>query len=113
MDREILEQYAEYFNRQKGRPYPCSNQIVVCGVITNDREKALSVMDGKCAIIESQCYNRIVWQLDNEIWIWRDWNIGYRGYRFYKMLIDEDIDERMFYWAMAYGNLYCCSMEII
>lgn len=113
MDREILERYAEYLNKQKGNPYPCSNQTVVCGVITNDREKALSVMAEKGAIIESQYYNRIVWQLNNERWIWRDWNTGYRGYRFYKMLIDENIDEKMFNWAMAYGNLYCCNMEII
>lgn len=113
MDRAILEQYAEYLNKQKGRPYPCSNQIVVCGVIIKDRQKALSIMEQKGAILISQCHDRIRWILNGEFWLWRNWNTGYRGYRFYKMLVDKNIDERMFHWATAYGSLYCCSMEII
>ena len=113
MDREILEQYAEYFNKQKGNPYPCSNQTVACGVIINDQKKAISVMEQKGATLISQNYDRIKWILNNEVWLWRNWNTNYRGYRFYKLIVEQDIDERMFDWVRAYGSLYCCSMEIV
>ena len=113
MDLEVLKEYADYFNRQKGRPYPCSNQTVVCGVITNDRDKALSVMEGKGAIIKKQYYNYIEWDLNNERWLWRNWNMNHRGYRFYKVLVDKDIDDELFEFARINSGLYCCSMEII
>lgn len=113
MDREILERYAEYFNKQKGSPYPCSNQIVVCGVITKDRDKALSIMESKGAVIKSQGNNVIKWELNNEIWYWKRWNEMMRGYRFYKVIVDEDVDENLFRWTRCICASYCCSMEIV
>lgn len=113
MDREILEHYVEYFNKQKGSPYPCSNQIVLCGVITKDKDKALYVMKENGAVIKRQSYNSIEWELNNERWLWTTWNNGARGYRFYKILIDENIDEELFFFARVRSSLYCCSMEII
>lgn len=113
MDLKILNECAEYFNKQKGQPYPCSNQIVVCGVIIKDRQKALSIMEQKGAILISQDYDRIRWILNGEFWLWRDWNTHHRGYRFYKFIIEQDIDERMFNWVRAYGGLYGCYMEIV
>ena len=113
MDLEVLEQYANYINRQKGNPNPCSNQTVVCGVIIKDRQKALSIMEQKGAILISQGNDLIRWILNGDFWLWKNWNVGYRGYRFYKLIVEQDIDERMFDWVRAYGNLYCCSMEII
>lgn len=113
MDKKILEHYQEYFNNQEGRPYPCSNQTVVCAIITKDKDKALSVMEERGAVIRRQSRNHIEWKLNNERWLWQNWNINCRGYRFYKMLIDEDIDEDLFNYAMIFGDIYCCSMEII
>ena len=113
MDREVLEQYTEYFNKQKGRQYPCSNQIVVCGVITNDRDKALYIMEEKGAVLIGQCYNNIKWELNNEIWVWKRWNEVMRGHRFYKVIVDQAIDENLFRWARIYCSSYCCSMEIV
>lgn len=115
MDREVLEHYVEYFNKQKGQKYPCSNQVVVCGIITKDKNKALSVMKEKGAVIsrQSNYFNYIEWQLNNERWLWRNWNDGARGYRFYKILVDENVDEELFLFARVKSSLYCCSMEII
>lgn len=113
MNQEILEHYVEYFNKQEGRAYPCSNQIVVCGVITEDRDKALSAMEERGAVIKKQHYNYIEWELNNERWLWRYWNMNHRGYRFYKILVDEDIDDELFEFARIKSSLYCCSMEII
>ena len=117
MDRTILEHYVDYFNKQEGSPYPCGNQIVVCGVITKDRDKALSVMEKKGAIVKSRysgfVNGHIEWELNNERWLWKNWNMNYRGYRFYKILIDKNIDEELFRFAITRASLYCCSMEII
>lgn len=113
MDREILENYVKYFNKQKGQKYPCSNQIVVCAVITKNKDKALSIMEDKGAIIKRHSRNHVEWELNNERWIWKNWNMNIRGYRFYKMLVDEDIDDDLFEYARVYSGLYCCSIEII
>ena len=47
MDLKRLEHYREYFNKQKGRKYPCSNQIVRCAIVTNDRDKVVDFMSDK------------------------------------------------------------------
>lgn len=113
VDKKELEYYVEYFNRQEGRPYPISNQIVTCAIITNNRDKALSIMNKKGATIKRQTYNSIDWELNNERWIWRIWNNNTRGYRFYKVIVDKDIDEELFRYAVVYCASYCCSMEIV
>lgn len=115
MDRTILEHYVDYFNKQEGSSYPCSNQIVVCGIITKDRDKALSVMKNRGAVIsrQSNVSNYIEWELNNERWLWRSWNDGARGYRFYKILVDKNIDEELFRFVRVKSSAYCCSMEII
>lgn len=113
MDTKELEYYVEYFNKQEGRPYPISNQIVTCAVVTKDRDKALSIMRGKGAIVKRQTYNSIDWELNNERWIWRIWNDGTRGYRFYKVIVDKDADDRLFRYVVIRCASYCCSMEII
>lgn len=113
LNREELEHYVEYFNGREGRAYPCSNQIVVCAIITKDRDKALSVMEKKGATIKRQLCNHIEWELNNERWIWKNWNMNHRGYRFYKIFVDENIDDELFEYTRVYSGLYCCSMEII
>lgn len=115
MDREVLEHYVEHFNKQAGQKYPCSNQVVVCGVITRDKDKALDFMKDKEFVKKREKYDCVEWTLTNgERWHWRKWNEGCRGYRFYKIAIDENISDRMFnFFVRPYCSLYCCSMEII
>lgn len=113
MIREKLKHYVEYFNSQEGREHPCSNQTVVCGIITKDKDKALSIMEEKGAVIKRMCNDYIEWELNNERWLWRNWNMNHRGYRFYKILVDKDIDDELFEFAIIKSCLYCCSMEII
>lgn len=116
MNREVLEYYAERFNKQEGRKYPCSNQIVLCRIITNDRNKALDFMKDKEFAERRERYNQIDWVLTNgERWQWRNWNSSnIRGYRFYKVVIDENISEEIFTsLVLPACASYCCSMEII
>lgn len=113
MDREVLECKAKFCNKAKGQKFPYSNQIVVCGVITHNRDKALFIMNIKGATIKSQSLHRIEWELNNEKWIWRNWNESCRGYRFYKVIIDENIDDDVFRYIIAPHLAYCCSFEIM
>ena len=113
MNKEILKHYVEYFSSQKGQKYPCSNQIVVCAIITKNKDKAFSVMEKKGAIIKRHSPDYIEWELNNERWLWTNWNMNCRGYRFYKIIVDEDIDEDLFEYTRIYSGFYCCSMEII
>lgn len=113
MDKKVLEQCAEHFNKQEGRPYPCSNQIVICGIITRDRNKAMSVMETKGAAIKKLGNNDIVWELNNERWYWKRWSETMRGCRFHKVIIDNNVDDELFLWTKICCATYCCSMEIV
>ena len=115
MSIEELEHYKEYFDKQEGRRYPCSNQIVLCGIVTKDRDKAINFMMGKNVVDKKERINEILWLLDNgERWLWKNWNIDHRGYRFYKVVVDKFIDEELFrMFVVPKCSLYCCSFEII
>lgn len=114
MDRKRLAQCAEFYNKQEGRKYPCSNQIVLCGIITDDRDKALAIMNKKGAAIKIQSLARIEWELNGERWLWRNWNKSCKGYRLYKIIVDENVDADVFRRLISplCAN-YCCSFEII
>lgn len=115
MNREILEDYVDYFNKQIGQKYPCSNQIVLCGIITDDRYRALDFMKDKKFIVKHEQRYQIDWILANgERWQWRIWNTNCRGYRFYKVAIDKNINDEIFETIIVpCCGSYCCSMEII
>ena len=114
MDRKRLEQCADFYNKQEGRKFPCSNQVVLCGIITDDRDKALYVMKEKGAIVKWEHPHRIEWELDNERWLWRNWNESCKGHRLYKVIVDENVDDNVFHYLIfpLCAN-YCCSFEII
>ena len=112
---EILERHREYYNKQEGRKYPCSNQTVVCGIFTDDRNKAVDFMEDKDIVDIRVMHDEIVWRLRNgEKWVWRHWNEYCRGYRFYKVAVDKDVDSELFEnMILVCTSFYCCSFEII
>ena len=116
IDIKELQRLAKIFNAQPGRKYPCSNQIVICAVVANNRDKALEIMKNKGAALTRVSNRFIEWNLDNELWIWRPWNPNIRGYRFYKVIIDKDIDMSYNDFGnsiLASCGFYCCSFEIV
>lgn len=117
MDRKILEQYCEYFNQQEGRKEPCSNQTVVCLIATKDQEKAEKfILNCGIEVIEKRIRQRSVsWYLANEErWDWHLLGDGTRGYRYYKVAVDEDIDIETFrLFLLPCCSSYCCHMEVI
>lgn len=112
---KVLEDCKEYFSKQGGRKYPCSNQIVCCGIFTKDKDKVMSFMKNKNIIEKRESKENIVWWLENgEKWIWADWNTSHRGYRFYKVAVDREVDPKIFDLLIEpYCSLYCCSFETI
>lgn len=112
---EVLEHYKEVFSKQEGRKYPCSNQIVRCAVVTDDRNKAIEFMSNKVVTEKRERKESIEWFLDNgEHWIWRHWSENCRGYRFYKVAVDTNINPNIFkYIILPCCSNYCCSFEII
>lgn len=112
---EELQRFKEYYDKQEGRKYPCSNQIVKCGIITKDRNLAIKFMKDKNVVKKCERRDEIMWELDNgEQWLWKTWTGNCRGYRFYKVAIDNMIDRDLFNnFVRVYCSLYCCSVEII
>ena len=112
---EELKRFKEYYNKQEGQKYPCSNQIVKCGIITADKNLAIDFMKNKNVVKKLERRDEIMWELDNgEQWLWKNWTGNCRGYRFYKVVIDKMIDKDLFnYFVRPYCSIYCCSVEII
>lgn len=114
MSREELNYYIEYFKQQQGQNYPCSNQSVRCAIFTKNKIKALTFMKNKGAIKKYETKNQIQWFFNDELWEWRDWNMNLRGYRFYKVVVDESIEKEFFYhFVLPHCCNYCCSLEVM
>lgn len=111
----ILEEYANYFNKQVGRKFPYSNQIVTCIYITKDKQKVLNYLNKNNIIPMQNAERYMKWQEENEYWIWRPISENIRGLRFYKVKISKDYND---YKALREiiipcCNLYCCSWEVV
>ena len=102
----------EYFSKQKGQSYPCSNQIVVCGFVSlylNDWKEF--IYNNKDKII--RCMKEEIILNNNERWIWIDpSNYSIRGYRFYKVLADKNINKKIIEETiLPQCSFYCKSFK--
>ena len=109
--------FINYFNLQIGQSYPCSNQYVICGIITNTQKQAINYMN-KYPQYQLICksYNQLVWKnsITNERWQWVPIASNIRGYRFYKIKISSNITKEDFYGKiLPYCSFYCKNMEFI
>ena len=76
MDLKRLEHYREYFNKQKGRKYPCSNQIVRCAIVTNDRDKVVNFMSDKEVVKKLERKDYTAWHFNFLIHIHSPFHCG-------------------------------------
>lgn len=111
------QHYINFYNCQEGRPYACSNQVVICGIITHTQEQAIDYMNAypEYQLIR-QSHNQLIWinQTTNQEWKWVRPNVNARGYRFYKVKISSIIEKNDFYERiLPCCALYCCNMEFI
>lgn len=107
-----LEQIIQDINQQHGQDYPCGNQIVICGIITRSRDKAVAEMNLRGAKLIRQQHNYMEWELHGGCWIWCNWSMDVRGFRFYEMLIDKDIDDDLLEFSLIYSSFYCHHAEL-
>lgn len=106
---------ANYFNQQQGRKYPCSNQIVVCAYITDNSQEIYNYLNKNNIMPIRVSKTCIEWQEDNEQWIWIPITYNVRGYRFNKVKISKDYDDKEILEQVIIPccDLYCCSWEVM
>lgn len=109
---ERQEQIANYFNNQKGQNYPCSNQIVRCGFFGDNNKWNNFVEQNRKNIIRLSRNEFIL--KNNEKWVRILSPENTRGYRYYKIKVDKNIEDRILnQYILPYCGLYCCDFEWI
>lgn len=103
----------EYFSKQEGRSYPISNQVVVCGFVSsylNDWKNFVKKL-GKEKIWRTRQFEVV--SSNNERWVFINPNENYiRGYRFYKVLANKNVDKKIIDEAiLPICACYCKSFE--
>ena len=123
LTNEQIQYYTNSFSKRQGRKYPCSNQTVTCGIISNKSEEEINkIMINRGYFLYKMTYQKNEWLPKNqkcypyERWIhFKNLNLdSCRGYRFYKIIIDKNIDRKLFQLIiLPYCSLYCCEMTFI
>lgn len=117
ISKERQEHTKQWIQKQEGRPYPCSNQIVKNSIILRDSSRIVAFEQAYPHFI---CYRRTKSGWDNryidsrieELWQVIVANENCRGYRHYKAIIDSTLDEEVFNIRIAPCMCgYCCSVE--
>ena len=104
---------SERINKQNGRKYPCSNQIVVCGFFSTEEDWNNFVNDNLDRIKVRQ-KDRVVFENQEQWCHFNHTNYSQRGYRFYKIKVSREINREMFLNCIyPYCSLYCKEIEWI
>lgn len=98
MTKEQRKNISKSIKSQKGQKYPCSNQIVCCGYVSYEKDWKKFCKRNKY-FIKGKRKDSIKLK-NNEIW--RFFNLislkeNMRGFRFYKIKIDKNINPDLFY----------------
>ena len=97
--KDWQKKLTEYFSKQEGQNYPCSNQVVVCGFIAlyrSDWERFVHDNKDKIARQYRNTMGEEILLNNNERWVWIAPSRGsIRGYRFYKVLADKNINKKI------------------
>lgn len=113
MTEEEMKLISERINKQEGRKYPCSNQIVVCGFFSTDEEWN-NFVNNNLDKIKTRQKNRVIFA-NKEQWYHFDYiNYSQRGYRFYKIKVSRNVNRELFLNCIyPYCSLYCKEIEWI
>ena len=111
----LLKKYACHFNKQKGRKYPFSNQVIKCVYITEHKQEVIDYLNKNNLSITKMQKNVIEWQEGNEFWRWHPISKAFRGYRFYKVKISKNYNNYKVLKTIILPCCvnYCCSWEIM
>ena len=110
---EEMEWISSDINSQKGRKYPCSNQVVICGFFGSEEEWKEFCNNNK---YRTKYISRESIQFEDEE-RWHRFSVNSyncRGYRFYKIKVSRLIDRNMFMQNIyPYCICYCKEIEWI
>lgn len=100
-------------NKQEGRKYPCSNQIVICGFFSTD-EDWNNFVNNNLNKIKIRQKDRVVFE-NKERWHHFSYvDYSHRGYRFFKIKVSRNINREIFLnYIYPYCSLYCKEIEWI
>ena len=113
MTEEEMKVISERINKQEGRKYPCSNQIVVCGFFSTDEEWD-NFVNNNLDKIKTRKKDMVMFA-NKEQWYHFDYiNYSQRGYRFYKIKVSRNVNRELFLDCIyPYCSLYCKEIEWI
>lgn len=113
MTEKEMKLVSERINKQEGRNYPCSNQIVVCGFFSTE-EDWNNFVTANLDKIKIRQKDRIVLANKENWYHFNHLNYSERGYRFYKIKVSRDIECEIFLNCIyPYCSLYCKEIEWI
>ena len=113
MTEEEMKLISERINKQKGRKYPCSNQIVVCGFFSTDEEWN-NFVNNNFDKIKTQQKDRVIFANKEQWYHFNYINYLQRGYIFYKIKSSRNVNrELLLNCIYPYCSLYCKEIEWI
>lgn len=113
MTEEEMKLISGKINKQEGRKYPCSNQIVVCGFFSTD-EDWNNFVNNNLDKIKIQQKDRVVFANKEQRCHFNPVNYSQRGYRFFKIKVSCNINRKIFLNRIyPYCSLYCKEIEWI
>ena len=113
MTEEEMKLISERINKQEGRKYPCSNQIVVCGFFSTDEEWN-NFVNNNLDKIKTRKKDRVIFANKEQWYHFNYINYSQRGYRFYKIKVSRNVNRELFLNCIyPYCSLYCKEIEWI
>ena len=113
MTEEEMKLISERINKQEGRKYPCSNQIVVCGFFSTDEEWN-NFVNNNLDKIKTRKKDRVIFANKEQWYHFNYINYSQRGYRFYKIKVSSNVNRELFLNCIyPYCSLYCKEIEWI
>ena len=113
MTEEEMKLISERINKQEGRKYPCSNQIVVCGFFSTDEEWN-NFVNNNLDKIKTRQKDRVIFSNKEQWYHFNYINYSQRGYRFYKIKVSRNVNRELFLNCIyPYCSLYCKEIEWI
>ncbi len=109
--KDKREKISNHFNSQEGQSYPCSNQIVCCGVVTANENKWNDFVKENMNNTVMRHKDYVVLK-NGELWYRIPPTYSIRGYRYYKIKVDTNINEDFLdQIILPCCEHYCCSFE--
>ena len=67
LTNEQIQYYTNSFSKRQGRKYPCSNQTVTCGIISNKSEEEINkIMINRGYFLYKMTYQKNEWLPKNQ-----------------------------------------------